>query len=133
MLPLIAALRARNVGTSRKGSSLPSHPWSLTAAALRAVQNPYPQAERLLYSFGTTEDLDLWTLFSDKEYGGKSEAELTMAASEPVRADTPWTLHIAHLFSYERSSMLRQYISTLNAATEPCHLSWAYILGHRGV
>lgn len=49
-----------------------------------AVQNPYPQAERLLYSFGAKEDLKLWTVFSDKEYGGKSTAELVLSESEPV-------------------------------------------------
>jgi hypothetical protein len=49
-----------------------------------AVQNPYPQAERLLYSFASQEDLKLWTVFSDTEYGGKSTAQLELSGSEPV-------------------------------------------------
>ena len=63
------------------------------------MQNPYPKAERLLYSFGTAEDLNLWTVFSDKEYGGRSEAELIMAASEPVSVDTPLTVMLcSHMY-----------------------------------
>ena len=51
---------------------------------LLAVQNPYQEGEKLLYSFASQEDLQRWTVFSDQEYGGKSTADLALSASEPV-------------------------------------------------
>ena len=68
------------------------------------VQNPYPQGERLLYSFASQEDLKLWTVFSDKQYGGKSTAELTLSGLEPVSPCCPGIAHacimIYRIFSY---------------------------------
>ncbi len=55
---------------------------------LLAVQNPYQEGEKLLYSFASQEDLKRWTVFSDHEYGGKSTAELALSDSEPVSLPT---------------------------------------------
>ena len=38
----------------------------------------------LLFKFASQQDLSQWNVFSDKEHGGKSEAELRLADDEPV-------------------------------------------------
>ena len=38
----------------------------------------------LLFKFASQEDLSQWNVFSDKQHGGKSEAELRLADDEPV-------------------------------------------------
>jgi hypothetical protein len=43
-----------------------------------AVQNPYPPAEKALYSFASREDLKRWKLYSDATLGGG-----TFGALEP--------------------------------------------------
>ena len=59
------------------------------SCVLLAVQNPYQEGEKLLYSFASQEDLKRWTVFSDQEYGGKSTAELALSDSEPVSLSSP--------------------------------------------
>ena len=53
---------------------------------LAEVQSPYPPAERLLYSFGSSDDLARWKVFTDQQYGGRSTAELASSPDEPVSA-----------------------------------------------
>ena len=48
------------------------------------VQNPYPPSERLLYSFGSAQELARWKVFTDQEYGGRSTAELALSAEAEV-------------------------------------------------
>ena len=53
---------------------------------MRAVSNPYGEAERVLFRFAAPADLALWRAFADSEYGGKSTATLQILQDEPVRA-----------------------------------------------
>lgn len=50
-----------------------------------AVQDPIPPSEKLLFRFKTPQDLATWNVFTDQEYGGQSEAAITMSDSKPVR------------------------------------------------
>lgn len=49
-----------------------------------AVADPLSQAERSLFQFNTPADLELWKVFSDSEYGGRSTAELRLCEDAPV-------------------------------------------------
>jgi hypothetical protein len=49
------------------------------------VQQPLPPTERLLYSFASEQDLALWNVFTDKDFGGQSTAELSPSRDETVR------------------------------------------------
>ena len=71
--------------------------WKRHSCLLLAVQNPYQEGEKLLYSFASQEDLKLWTVFSDQEYGGKSTAELALSGSEPVSLLLPGSGHACYL------------------------------------
>ena len=50
-----------------------------------AVQNPIPPSEKLLFTFKTEKDLARWSTFSDQEFGGQSEASLTLSQAPAVR------------------------------------------------
>jgi hypothetical protein len=54
------------------------------------VQNPYPPSERLLYSFGSAQELARWKVFTDQEYGGRSTAELTLSPDAEVAFCLCW-------------------------------------------
>lgn len=50
---------------------------------LNAVQNPYPPAEKALYTFASKEDLAPWSLFSDATLGGDTHGVLEPCAEPP--------------------------------------------------
>lgn len=47
---------------------------------VQRVQNPFPPAEKALYSFASKEDLEPWTLFSDATLGGGTHGVLEHCA-----------------------------------------------------
>ena len=49
-----------------------------------AVKNPFPPAEKHLYSFSTPADLELWSLYSDRALGGSSTAGLQPSKTDQV-------------------------------------------------
>jgi hypothetical protein len=73
-----------------------------------AVRYPFPEAEKVLYTFQSVDDLARWRIFTDQEFGGRTTAALSQMAEPPVWADVqatclipqtalvnPRTLHVA--------------------------------------
>ncbi len=54
-----------------------------------AVQNPFPPAEKALYSFAKPEDLKLWSVYTDATLGGSTSAALNPSRTDAVRLCQP--------------------------------------------
>ena len=50
------------------------------------MKDPYPPAQKTLFTFGTPADIGRWTVFSDADFGGPTIAALAPSADAPVRA-----------------------------------------------
>lgn len=49
-----------------------------------AVRYPFPEAEKVLYTFQSRDDLARWKIFTDQEFGGRTTAILSPMAEPPV-------------------------------------------------
>lgn len=57
-----------------------------TRQYIQRVKNPNPPAKKLLFAFNTDQDLAVWNVFTDQQYGGQSEASLTASQTSPGTA-----------------------------------------------
>lgn len=83
-----------------------------------AVQNPIPPSEKLLFTFKTESDLARWSTFTDQEFGGQSEALLTLSPTPPVRGTAFIPSEQQHILSMCRHSSFCPYIC--KAACSSC-------------